>query len=685
MAAINTEQQTQFLPSVCPLDCPDTCSLTAVVSEDRLVAVRGSRVNPYTNGSICTKVARSYPEMVHGEGRLSRPLKRTGRRGSGEFTPVSWDEALDIVHTEFTDAINRHGPESVLPFNYAGPHGELAGGSMDRRFFHKLGATILNRGPLCGAVRGTAYTSLFGPVPGMPPEQAVHSDLIVIWGNNVTVSNLHFAKVAKTARENGAKVVTIDPKRTRIAEQSHLHLQIQPGTDVILAMAVAAELERRGKLDDAFVEKWTAGFDQFMAQARQYTVSDVEKICGLSASEFYEFVNFYAKAGTVAVSIGNGIERGHSGGSGLRAAMALQALTGNHGRIGAGVFAKPGWAVPKTTARLQRPDLIPSGTRTFNIVDIPELLLDTQLDPPIKAVMIYNHNPVATHPDQVRMMEALQREDLFIVGCDIVMTDSMQYADVILPAASHFEYDDVYGAYGQNYVQRAQPAISCVGESLPNTEIFRCLAARFGFDDDIFQATDQELMNDAIDAADKRLQGFLPSEIPLDQAIEFKSASGEANILCKNVQPATPSGKIELYSQTLEDLYGFGVPRYRAVEKNHPFTLISPSSSKRTNATFGGCTESQEHEVVEMNPADAEERGLHSGDLVTVWNARGKVVLKLSVTDATRPGVLYSPKGTWRNTSDTGLTVNSLIPADIRADIERGACYNETFVDVSPR
>ncbi len=683
MDTISTEQNTEHLPSVCPLDCPDTCSLTAVISNDRLVAVRGSRANPYSNGSICTKVSRSYPEMVHGERRLTQPLKRIGQRGAGEFAPVSWDEALDLVYKGFTKAIDRYGPQSVLPFNYAGPHGELAGGSMDRRFFYRLGATLLDRGPLCGAVRGTAYSSLFGTVPGMPPEQAVHSDLIVIWGNNVTVSNLHFANVAKTAREKGAKVVCIDPKRIRIAEQSHLHLQIQPGTDVVLAMALAAELERRGAIDISFVEKWAHGFDKYMTQARQYGVADVELICGLTEFEFNQFVEYYANAQTVAVSIGNGIERGHSGGSGLRAAMALQVLTGNHGRLGAGVIAKVGWVVPKTADRLQRPDLIPDGTRTFNIVDIPELLLDDQLDPPIKAVLIYNHNPVATHPDQVKMIEALHREDLFIVGSDIVMTDSMKFADVILPAASHFEYNDVYGAYGQNYVQRAAPAISCVGESLPNTEIFRRLAARFGFEEAMFRASDIELMDDAIDGTDVRLKGYMPSEIPLDEAIEFNSPNGEANILCKNVVPATPSGKIELYSQNLENQYGFGVPRYRQVEKELPLTLISTSSSKRTNATFGGCAESQQYEVLEMNPVDAAERGLQSGDLVTVWNQRGKVSLELLVTDATRPGVLYSPKGTWLNTSDTGLTVNSLIPSDIRADIERGACYNETFVDVA--
>ena len=677
--------QTRY--SVCPLDCPDTCSLEVTVREDQLIKVRGSSVNPYTDGVICNKVARSYPEMVHGNLRLATPLKLTGPRGSGQFAAISWNEALDEVYEGFSRAIDRFGPQSVMPFNYAGPHGELAGGSMDRRFFHKLGATLLNRGPLCGAVRGTAYSSLFGVAPGMPPEQAIHSDLIVIWGNNVTVSNLHLARVIKVAREKGAKVVTIDPKRTRIAEQSTVHLQVQPGTDVILAMAIASELERRGKLDQVFIEKWTLGFDRYIDEAYQYSVEDVENKCGLSAEQFHQFIDLYVTANNVAVSVGNGIERGYSGGSGLRAAMALQALTGNHGRLGAGVIAKPGLITPKTPDRLQRPDLIPAVVSTFrynslNIVDVPELLLDESLDPPVKAIMIYNHNPVVTHPNQTAMIKALEQEDLFIVGSDIVMTDSMAYADVILPAASHFEYSDVYGSYGQNYLQRAEPVISCVGDALPNTEIFRRLAARSGFTDATFTDSDEQLMDAALDKDDARLLGYLPSKIPLDTAIELNSRDGDDAILCKNILPATPSGRIELFSADLQNRFGFGVPRYRPVKQELPFALISPSSDKRTNATFGGCALSDGCEIVEMNPADAQKRKLKNGDTVEVWNKRGRVTLKLTVSDATRKGVLYSPKGTWRRSSDTELTVNSLIPSDIRTDIEEGACYNETFVDV---
>lgn len=679
---MNQPVDLQTLPSVCPLDCPDTCSLTAHVQNGTLMEVKGSSANPYTDGVICNKVARYYPEFVHGKGRLMHPLKRTGPRGAGVYERISWSEALHRVCDGFSKAIVAHGPQSVMPFNYAGPHGELAGGSMDRRFFHKMGATLLNRGPLCGAVRGAAYTSLFGSAPGMPPEQAAHSDMIVVWGNNVTVSNLHLIRVIKKARRNGAKVVVVDPRRIKAAEQCDLFIQIHPGTDVILAMALAAELERRDALDLSFIEKWTHGFEQYMARARQYSIDDVEAGCGVSSAQFQRIVDLYAASRNVAASFGNGIERGRSGGSGLRAAMALQALTGNHGRLGAGVIAKSGMAAPKMQARLQRADLVPDGTRTINIVDVAAKLQDEDLAPPINAIMIYNHNPVATHPDQANMIRALLRDDLFIAGSDIAMTDSMAFADVILPAASHFEYDDIYGAYGQNYVQRAAPVIPCVGESLPNTEIFRRLAARFGYDDPFFQASDEELMDDAMNADDPRFEGVPPSRIALDRAIEMSGVEGDPLIMCKTVAPATATGMIELFSEDLENRFGYGVPRFEPVPRDLPFTLISPSSAKRTNATFGGCAASDSLEMVEMNPADAKARNLAQGDKVTVLNTRGQTTLRLVVTDATRQGVLYSPKGTWRQTSDTGLTVNALIPSDLRTDIEDGACYNETFVEI---
>ncbi len=346
-------------PSVCPLDCPDTCSLQVSVENDRVSKVKGSRVNPYTAGAICDKVAKYYPDFVHGEQRLRTPLLRRGAPGSGEFEPISWQRALEVIAERTQRVIDDYGAEAVLPFNYAGPHGQLAVGSMDRRFFHKLGASLLDRAPLCGGVRGAAYNSLFGDAPGMPPEQAADADLIAVWGNNVTVSNLHLARVIKQAREQGARLIVVDPKRTRIAEQAHLYLQIEPGTDVVLALALAAEIEKRGKVDQAFVETWVAGYAAFMAQASRYSLQQAADICKIPLSAVTELADLYCGADKLALSIGNGIERGKSGGSGLRAVMSVSALLGQFGRRGAGVIAKPGLAFPTTPTTLQRADLVP--------------------------------------------------------------------------------------------------------------------------------------------------------------------------------------------------------------------------------------------------------------------------------------------------------------------------------------
>jgi len=679
---MNDPAQPVVKPSVCPLDCPDTCSLQVTVENGSISKVRGSRVNPYTAGAICDKVAKYYPDFVHGEQRLRTPLLRTGEPGSGEFEAISWEQALAMIAERTRQVIVEHGPQSVLPFNYAGPHGQLAVGSMDRRFFHRLGASLLDRGPLCGGVRGAAYTSLFGDAPGMPPEQAADADLVAVWGNNVTVSNLHLARVIKQAREQGARLIVVDPKRTRIAEQAHLYLQIEPGTDVVLALAVAAEIEQRGQVDKAFVETWVEGYEAFMGEARRYSLQQAAEICKVPLVAITELVDWYCAADKLALSIGNGIERGKSGGSGLRAIMSISALLGQFGRRGAGVIAKPGLAFPTTTAVLQRTDLVPAGTRTLNIVDVGRHLLTDDLDPPIRATFIYNHNPVATHPDQNRMMRALSRNEIFKVGIDVVMTDSMKFCDIVLPAASHFEFDDIYTAYGHSYLQRAEPVIPSVGESLPNTEIFRRLAKAFGFSDAMFDDSDQQLMDTAVDPDDARLQGFRPSEVPLDQALLMTASNQQEMVMCKSVSPGTASGKIELFCEDLESRFGYGVPRYEAVDRSRPFTVITPSSSKRTNATFGGDAASSGHEVVEINPADAEAASIVEDAMVEISNDKGSVLLRARLTEAVAPGVLYSPKGTWLRTSETGQTVNALIDADMKTDIADGACYNETFVDL---
>jgi anaerobic selenocysteine-containing dehydrogenase len=666
--------------SVCPLDCPDTCSLSVSVERDRIVEIRGSHANPYTAGVLCAKVPALYPSFVHGERRLRTPLRRSGPRGEARFEQLSWDEALDTIHERFTAIMAAHGPQAILPLNYAGPHGFLAGGSMDLRFFHRLGASLLDRKPLCGGIRTESWVGTFGAVPGMRPEQAEHARLIVVWGNNVTWSNLHLVPVINRARKQGAKLVVVDPRRTKIAQQADLHIALRPGTDVVLAWAIAAELERRGAIDREFVARHVEGFADYMALARRYTLGEAARICGVAESQARALAEWYATLSPAAISVGNGLERNQNGGSGIRAIFALPALAGKFGVRGGGLINGAGFAFPKTPARLQRPDLAPPGTRTLNIVDVGAHLLDPQLAPPVQAVFIYNHNPVVVHPDQNRLRRGLQRQDLFVVGSDVAMTDSMLYADIVLPAASHFEHADLFAAYGQHWLQRAEAVIPTQGEALPNTEIFRRLAARFGFTDPIFTASDAELMDDAVDPSDPRLGGMRPSRVPTDTALAM-TAGGEEFVLFKNAFPATKSGKIELASSHLEVKYGARLPRYAPVESRYPLALISPASDQRITSTFGGIN-GDDTPPLEMHPDDAAARGLRDGLRVRVWNDLGEVRLPLRVSDTVPPGVVCTLKGAWLRTSDNGQTVSALCPAH-HADIAGGACFNDARVEVA--
>jgi anaerobic selenocysteine-containing dehydrogenase len=612
---------------------------------------------------------------------LRHPLKRVGKKGAAEFERITWDEALDTIQGRVSRIIDCHGAQAVLPLNYAGPHGMLAGDSMSLRFFHKIGASLLSRSPLCGGIRGAAYAGTFGATPGTPLQQVSLAKLIIVWGNNATSCNLHLMRQINAAKRNGAKLVVIDPRRVKVAEQAHLHLPVRPGTDVVLAWAVAVELERIGGLDHAFIGEHVLGFDAYMQAARSYPAERAAEICGVPAEDIRTLARWYHDAKPAVIAWGNGLERNQNGGSGLRAIAALPALAGKFGVAGGGLVGGASHAFPKTLDRLTRTDFVPPQTRTINIIDVGKLLLDESLDPPLKALFVYNHNPLIVHPDQNRLRQGLAREDLFVVGIEVAMTDSMAYADVILPACTHFEHDDIYPAYGQQFLQRAAAVIPPVGESLPNTEIFRRLAARFGFSDAAFRASDAELMDDALNLDDPRMQGIRASQVPLDSALRMEF-SGEEPVLFQNVSPRTPSGKVELESAMLDARYGAALPAYRPLASSYPLTLITPASDNRITSTFGGLSVNDGTPVLEMNPADASVRGLADGSLVKVWNDLGLVYLPLRITAAVRSGVVSSEKGAWLRTSSNGQTVSALAPTH-KADLADGACYNDSRVEVT--
>ena len=669
--------------SVCPLDCPDTCSLSVTVAGDQVVAVRGSKVNPITHGAVCAKVANYYPDFVHGPNRVRHPLKRVGPKGTNKFARISWEEALDTIYSRVSEIIGRYGPQAVLPLNYAGPHGMLAGDSMSLRFFHKIGASLLSRSPLCGGIRSAAYAGTFGATPGTPLQQVSLAKLIVVWGNNATSCNLHLMRQINAAKRNGARLVVIDPRRVKVAEQAHLHLPVRPGTDVVLAWAIAVELERLGGLDRAFIEQHVLGFNAYMEAARDYPPERATEICGVQLDDIRTLARWYFEASPAVIAWGNGLERNQNGGAGLRAIAALPALAGKFGVVGGGLVGGAGHAFPKTLDLLTRTDFVSPETRTINIIDVGKLLLEENLDPPLKALFVYNHNPLVVHPDQNRMKQGLAREDLFVIGIEVAMTDSMAYADVVLPACTHFEHADIYPAYGQQYLQRAEAVIPPVGESLPNTEIFRRLAAKFGFSDTAFTESDAALMDAALNLDDPRMRGIRASRIPIDRAMPMEFA-GREPVLFQNVSPQTPSGKVELESATLGARYGAALPRYRPLDSHYPLTLITPASDKRITSTFGGLDANDATPVLEMNPADAATRGLVDGASVKVWNELGQVFLPLRITAAVRPGVVSSEKGAWLRTSPNGQTVSALAPTH-KADLADGACYNDSRVDVAAR
>jgi anaerobic selenocysteine-containing dehydrogenase len=402
------------------------------------------------------------------------------------------------------------------------------------------------------------------------------------------------------------------------------------------------------------------------------------------AADIRTLAAWMAEADPLVLAPANGLERGRNGGSGVRAAIALPALMGKLNRR-SGIVLGAGHAVPKTPAKLQRPDLVPPGTRTLNIMDVGRHLVADDIDPPLRALIVYNHNPIVVHPDQNRIKRGLAREDVFIAGIEIAMTESMQHCDIVLPAATHFECDDIYGAYGHHYLQRAEGVIKPVGEALPNTEIFRRLAARFGFTDPCFKASDRELMDDAVDAAHPRLKGVRPSEISTREALRMTAPDGAPLALFDNVMPGTPSGKIELASDTLAGRWGAAarLPAYRPRESRFPLALISPASDKRISSTLLGAGGGPgEAPPLMMHPDDARARKLEQATRVRAFNDLGSVILPLRITDAVAPGVVASEKGAWIATSETGQTISALVSADDRADLGEGACYNDTRIEV---
>src|SRR5262245_37536374 len=489
---------TQTVRAVCPHDCPDACGLVVRVEGGRAVNLRGDVEHPFTRGFLCQKVAR-YLERVYHADRLKWPMKRTGPKGSGRFTRIGWDEALDTIAGRFAHiAASADGPQAILPYSYAGTMGKLQGSSLDRRFFHRLAASLLDR-TICATAGAAGCDVTLGTRAALDPEAVVHSRYVINWGSNTSVTNMHLWAVMHQARKAGARIVTIDPYRSKTAARSDWWLPVRPGTDAALALGLMHVLFRDGLQDDDYLARHCLGGEELKARAlREYPPERVADITGIPPADLERLAREYGTTPPALIRLNYGLQRHRGGGMAVRTITCLPAVIGAWRHAGGGALLSTSKLYPFNSAALERPDLIPPGTRTVNMVQLAEALNGELAPPPVRALYVYNSNPAAVCPDQARVLQGLRREDLFTVVHEQFPTDTVDYADVVLPATTQLEHFDLHGSYGHLYVQANLPAIAPLGEARSNNDVFRLLARCLGFEPELFEVSDEELAAEAL-------------------------------------------------------------------------------------------------------------------------------------------------------------------------------------------
>jgi anaerobic selenocysteine-containing dehydrogenase len=669
----------KIVRAVCPHDCPDTCAmLVEVDNSGRAVRVQGDSANPYTHGGLCVKVAHYEKRTYHAD-RLLYPMKRVGQKGEGKFERISWGEALDTIASKLKTIANEN-PQSILPYSYAGTMGLLQGSSMDRRFFNRLGASLLDR-TICSSagMYGMRYT--VGASVGTNPETIDQAKYILIWGSNIITSNIHLWRYILKARSRGAKIVTIDPLRTKTGDQSDEHIPIMPGTDGALALAMMHIIIRDGLEDQDYIDRYTIGFDQLKARVQEYPPSRVSEITGIPEDTIERITHEYATSPPAFLRVNYGLQRHAGGGMAVRNIFCLPALIGAWRHPGGGAVLSTSGFYKYDYAALERPDLIQGQPRTINMSQLGEAL--TTANPPVRALIVYNSNPGAVAPNQQRVLTGLKRNDLFTVVLEHFQTDTADYADILLPATTQLEHFDIHRSYGHTYAMLNTAAIKPLGESKPNTEIFRLLAARMGFSDTCFKDTDEDMAHQAI--------AGLKGKVTLDELKKNGWASlevGEAPF-AQGAFP-TPSGKCEFYSERLKDLDP--LPTYippredrlsnPKLAKEYPLALISPPAHHFLNSTFVNLFHKKEvGPTLEIHPQDAETRHISDGAPVEIFNSRGSFLAKAVVTNRTRPGVLSAPSVWWSKLVPGGRNANSTTSEEI-TDIGGGATFYDNLVEV---
>ncbi len=683
------------------------------VKDGKVTGVQGNPDHPFTQGRLCAKT-NHYQERVYHPERVLYPMRRTGPKGAGQFERIGWDEALEAVSARLRATIARSGPHAILPYSYLGTQGLVNGLTVGDPFFNKLGATVSER-TFCDSGACTGYIMTVGPTPGMDPESFQHSRLIILWACNMLSTNAHMWPFVEKAQRSGAKLIVIDPVRTRGAQQADQHIRIRPGTDAALALAMMHVIVNEGLTDADYVEKYTTGFDELKAHVQQYTPEFAAEVTGVDAEVIRVLAREYATVQPSAIRIGVGIERSAGGGQLVRAVTSLPALVGAWRKPGGGILQLPLWAFPINWDGLHRADFIPEGTPVVNQWQLGRALThDLGLQTPIETLFVYNSNPLVVAPDQARLVEGLSREDLFTVVSEHFVTDTARYADILLPATTQVEQADLMFSWGHFYLTLNQPSVAPIGEAVSNAELFRRLARAMGFDDPFFYRDDEQIMRESMVWDHPALQGISMEGLRATGYARLNLPAAESYAPHAEGGFPTPSGKVELkasmaaggnfvlpvFRQGYAGLQDGGpvdaLPTFRprhetgatdaALTASYPLSMMSPKGHAFLNSNYGNMRRQLAHQgpqYVMIHPADAAARGIGHEDVVTVRNGRGSFKAQARVTEDAMAGVVVAPLGFWVAGSIAGATPAALNPTAF-ADLGRAPTFSDNLVEVVP-
>ena len=681
---------TTLVRGACPHDCPDTCAWQVTVQDGTAVKLLGDPDHPFTRGGLCAKV-NHYIERAYSPDRLLYPMRRVGSKGEGKFERVSWDEALDDIAARLQGIIERDGPTAIMPYSSMGTLGLIQGSSIDRRFFARLGATQLER-TICGSASSVGVTATLGSNTGMLSEDIARSRFIILWGTNTVVTNLHLWPFIREAKKAGATLVVIDPLKTRTASEADWHIRPMPGTDAALALGMMHVIVNEGLHDADYVERYTLGFDQLRQRLAEYPPERVAEITGVSSEEIISLARAYATTRPSAIRTLVGMEHHANGAMTLRTIACLPALVGAWRDVGGGLLhmmASFHFQALNAEA-VEMPELQDRAIRSVNMAQLGRVLTDPDLDPPIKAMIVYSSNPAAIAPNQNLVKKGLLRDDLFTVVHEQFLTDTTLYADYVLPATTQLEQMDIHWSWGHKYLTLNLPAIEPVGEAVSNTEFFRRLSARMGFDEAYLYDSDEDMVRISLASDHPYLRGI---------TFERLSEEGWASLdIPEDWRPfaeggfQTPSGRCEFYAESLikrgmDPLPSFVSTREVGPElaAKYPLALMTSKTALHfLNSSYANMPRNLKAErepCLDMHPDDAASRGVVDGDRVCVYNERGEVDLRVKVSDRVRSGVVSMPSGWWASLSPGGSSANALT-SDGLTDLGGGADFHDTLVEV---